>query len=103
MQPQVNAAIALCEEHEFLHYLATALILRGWANAQQGDFEKGIADIELGLEKQRATGALLYESHTLALLADACIKNEHYREALDFLDQAQSRTQHGTVRTLLRG
>ena len=87
---QVNAAIALCEEHEFLHYLATALILRGWATAQQGDFEKGIADIELGLEKQRATGALLYESHTLALLADACIKNEHYREALDFLDQAQS-------------
>lgn len=88
---QVNTAIALCEEHEFLHYLATALILRGWASAQQGDFEKGIADIELGLEKQRATGALLYESHTLALLADACIKNEHYQEALDFLDQAQSR------------
>lgn len=88
---QVNAAISLCEEHEFLHYLATALILRGWASAQQGDFEKGIADMELGLEKQRTTGALLYESYTLALLADACIRNEHYREALDFLDQAQSR------------
>ena len=42
---QVNAAIALCEEHEFVHYLAMALILRGWANAQQGEFEKGIAEI----------------------------------------------------------
>ena len=57
---QVNAAIALCEEHEFVHYLAMALILRGWASAQQGEFEKGIAEIQEGLEKERATGALLY-------------------------------------------
>ena len=42
---QSNAAIALCEEHEFVHYLAMALILRGWASAQQGEFEKGIAEI----------------------------------------------------------
>ena len=55
---QVNAAIALCEEHEFGHYLAMALILRGWASAQQGEFEKGIAEIQEGLEKERATGAL---------------------------------------------
>jgi hypothetical protein len=26
---QADAAIALCEEHEFVHYLAMALILRG--------------------------------------------------------------------------
>ena len=51
-----------CEEHEFVHYLAMALILRGWANAQQGEFEKGIAEIQEGLEKERATGALLFES-----------------------------------------
>ena len=60
---QVNAAIALCEEHEFVHYLAMALILRGWASAQQGEFEKGIAEIQEGLEKERATGALLFESY----------------------------------------
>jgi tetratricopeptide (TPR) repeat protein len=50
---QVNAAIAFCEEHEFVHYLAMALILRGWASAQHGEFEKGIAEIEEVLEKQR--------------------------------------------------
>jgi class 3 adenylate cyclase/predicted ATPase/ABC-type transport system involved in cytochrome c biogenesis ATPase subunit len=88
---QANAAIALCEENGFVHYLAMALILRGWATAQQGEFEKGIAEIQEGLEKQRATGALLYESYTLGLLADACIKNERYRQALDFLDRAQLR------------
>src|SRR6266508_4023588 len=88
---QADAAIALCEEHEFVHYLAMALILRGWATAQQGEFEKGIAESQAGLEKERATGALLYESYTLALLADACIKNERYGQAFDFLNQAQLR------------
>jgi class 3 adenylate cyclase/predicted ATPase/ABC-type transport system involved in cytochrome c biogenesis ATPase subunit len=88
---QANAAIALCEEHGFVHYLAMALILRGWATAQQGEFEKGIAEIQEGLAKQRATGALLFESYTLGLLADACIKNESYGQAFDFLVQARSR------------
>jgi len=88
---QVNAAIALCEEHEFGHYLAMALILRGWATAQQGEFDKGIAEIREGLEKERATGALLLESYSLGLLADACIKNERYGQAFDALHQAQLR------------
>jgi class 3 adenylate cyclase/predicted ATPase len=88
---QASAAIALCEEHEFGHYLAMALILRGWASAQQGEFEKGIAEMQEGLEKERATGALLYESYALGLLADACIKNERYEQALEFLEQAQLR------------
>ncbi len=85
---EANAAIALCEEHGFVHYLAMALILRGWASAQQGEFEKGIAEIQEGLDKERATDALLYKSYTLGLLADACIKNERYGQAFDFLDQA---------------
>jgi predicted ATPase len=88
---RADAAIALCEEHEFVHYLAMALILRGWATAQQGEFEKGIAEIQAGLEKERATGALLLESYILGLLADACIKNERYGQAFDFLQQAQLR------------
>src|SRR6266702_3478084 len=88
---QANAAIALCQEHEFVHYLAMTLILRGWAIAKQGEFDKGIAEIHKSLEKQRAIGSLFHESYTLGLLADACIKNERYGQALEFLDQAQSR------------
>jgi class 3 adenylate cyclase/predicted ATPase len=88
---QANAAIALCEEHEFVHYLAMALILRGWAKAQQGELDEGIAEIQEGLEKARATGALLFESYTLGLLADACLKNESYRQAFEFLGQARLR------------
>jgi class 3 adenylate cyclase/tetratricopeptide (TPR) repeat protein/ABC-type transport system involved in cytochrome c biogenesis ATPase subunit len=88
---EADAAIALCEERGFVHYLAMALILRGWASAQQVEFEKGIAEIQAGLEKERATDALLFETYTLGLLADACIKNERYGQALDFLNRAQLR------------
>ena len=88
---EANAAIAFCEEHEFVHYLAMALILRGWASADQGEFEKGIAEIQEGLERKRATGALLLELYSLGLMADACIKNKRYGQALDSLKQAQLR------------
>jgi predicted ATPase/class 3 adenylate cyclase len=88
---QADAAIALCEEHDFAHYLAMAKILRGWAKAQQGDFENGIAEIKRGLEKERATGVSLFDSYSLGLLADACIKNNSYEHALEFLRQGQSR------------
>jgi len=88
---EANAAIAFCEEHEFAHYLAMALILRGWASADQGEFEKGIAEIQEGLEKKRHTGALLLEAYSLGLMADACIKNGRYGQAVDALKQAQSR------------
>jgi predicted ATPase len=88
---QVNAAIAHCQENEFVHYRAMALILRGWASAQQGEFEKGIADMQEGLDKELSIGALLYESYILGLLADACITNERYGQALEFLNQAQLR------------
>src|SRR5262245_63926832 len=64
-----------------------ALILRGWATAQQGEFEKGIAEIQEGLQKERATGALLFESYTMGLLAGVCIKNKRYGQALEFLRQ----------------
>jgi predicted ATPase len=68
-----------------------ALILRGWAIAQEGELEKGIAEIQTGLEKERATDALLFESYTLGLLGDVCIKNERYEQAFRFLNRAQSR------------
>ena len=88
---QANAAVAYCEEHGFVHYLAMARILRGWARAIQGESEKGIVEIQVGLEQERATGALLLESYSLGLLADACIKNKRYVEAFKFLEQAQLR------------
>jgi class 3 adenylate cyclase/tetratricopeptide (TPR) repeat protein len=88
---QAASAVAVSEAHEFVHYLAMSLILRGWALASQGEFERGIVDMQDGLEKQRAVGALLYETYALGLLADACITNGRYGQAFDFLSQAELR------------
>jgi class 3 adenylate cyclase/predicted ATPase len=88
---EANAAIALCEEHDFAHYLAMALILRGWARTQQGDFEQGVDEIQQGLKMERGTGASLFESYSLGLLAEVLIKNERYEQALECLAQVQSR------------
>src|SRR5262249_389927 len=84
---QVNAAIAHCEEHEFVHYRAMALILRGWASAKQGEFEKGISDIQEGLKKELEIGFLLYKSYFLALLADAFITNQRYEQPVEYLNK----------------
>jgi tetratricopeptide (TPR) repeat protein len=91
-----DSAVAVSEAHEFVHYLAMSLILRGWALASQGEFERGIVDMQDGLEKQRAGGALLYETYALGLLADACITNGRYGQALDFLRQAEVRLETGS-------
>lgn len=86
---QGDAAAAFCAEHGFVHYQGMALVLRGWATACQTEFEKGISDIQHGLSIVRAAGALLFESYSLTLLADACLKNQRYELALDFLRRAQ--------------
>jgi predicted ATPase len=86
---QADSAIALCEEHEFVHYVAMGRILRGWARAQQGEFEEGLTEIQEGLEKERATGALLFDTYALGLLADVCIKNRRYAQAHRFLRQVK--------------
>ena len=66
-----------------MHYRAMALILRGWAVPSKVSLRRCCRDPGR-FEKERAT-ALLYESYTLGLLADACIKNERCWQALDFL------------------
>ncbi len=98
-----DSAVAVCEAHEFVHYLAMSLILRGWALASQGEFERGIVEMQDGLEKQRAAGALVYETYALGLLADACITNGRYGQAFDFLSQAELRLEAETrLRPILR-
>jgi predicted ATPase len=84
-------AIELCEAHDFVHYLAMALLLRGWARAVQGDFDGGLAEMRKGLDMERRTGARLYEPYSLALLGDACLRHGHVSLAMEYLSQAKDR------------
>jgi predicted ATPase len=87
-QERADAAIALCAEQGFPFWLAMGTILQGWVLAEQGQAEKGIAQIRHGLTSYRATGAELFRPHFLALLAEACGKGGRTEEGLTALAEA---------------
>jgi predicted ATPase len=68
---RAEAACRLAKEQGFPSWMAQGAILRGWALAQQGQAQEGIAQIEQGLRAFRATGAEIERSYFLALLAEA--------------------------------
>jgi class 3 adenylate cyclase/predicted ATPase len=97
-QEQAEAVIALSTEQGFPHWLAFGTILRGWAVAEQEQGEEGIAQIHQGLASYHATGANLWRSLFLTLLAEACWKGkqptkglEVVAEALDWVQSNESR------------
>jgi predicted ATPase len=70
-QERAEAAILLTTEQGFLYFMAFDSILRGWALAHQGQAQEGIEQINQGLRAFCATGAELFRSYFLALLAEA--------------------------------
>jgi predicted ATPase len=70
-QERAEAAMALSADQGFTALLSQAVIRRGWALAEQGQGEEGIAQIRQGLAAYRATGAELERPYFLALLAEA--------------------------------
>jgi len=89
-QKAAERAIALSAEHGFTFWLAVATILRGWAMAQQGLNEQGIAQMEEGLAAFRATGAGTGRPHWLSLLAEACIESGRLKHGQSVLAEAQA-------------
>jgi predicted ATPase len=69
VRDHANAAVAICTEHEFVYYRAWATILLGWATAEQGQLEQGIAGMLGGVQDLRDTGAGLRLPYYLCLLA----------------------------------
>ena len=90
-QETAERLIALSAEHGFTHWLALATILRGWAMAEQGRNEEGIAQIQEGLAAFRATGAELLRPHVLCLLAEACMEDGSPRRRAKCFDGSAGR------------
>jgi predicted ATPase len=70
-QEQAEALIALATEHGLPLWSAAGVVVRGWALADGGRAEHGIAVIRQGLADYRATESELFLPYFLALLADA--------------------------------
>src|SRR5207249_306241 len=86
----------LATEQDIAFFPEHGTILRGWALAEQGQGEEGIAQILLGLTAYRAAGAEVERPHWLALLAEAYGKGGQAEEGLSALAEALAEVEkHG--------
>ena len=83
--------VPLAKEQSFPYWLAAGTILWGWALADEGRSQTGIAALRDGIAAWRATGAELYMPYHLALLAEAEAKDGQATEALSRLAEALAR------------
>jgi class 3 adenylate cyclase/predicted ATPase len=87
-QKHAEGLIALSAEHGFTYWSAYATGLRGWAMAELGHNEEGIAQMQEGLAASRATGAGLNQPYFLTLLAEACGEQGRLDDGLSALTEA---------------
>jgi class 3 adenylate cyclase/predicted ATPase len=87
-QERAGTAIALSTEQGFGQWLAWGTAVRGWALAEQGQEEEGIAQIRQSLNALRAMGGELARPYRLALLAEAHGKGGRPEEGLNVLTEA---------------
>ncbi|MBR0830656.1 AAA family ATPase [Bradyrhizobium manausense] len=88
--------IELASEQNFPHFLAAGTVFRGWALAQSGELETGLAQLRQGLPAWQATGAGLYEPYFLGLQAEALGRSgagEAVEEGLDLIAKALHRVE----------
>jgi predicted ATPase len=93
-----ESAIALSTEHGLTAMLALATILRGWAMADQGGTEEGIAQLQEGLAAMRVTAAELVLPYFLSLLAEACRETGRLDDGLSALAEAQATVDEREIR-----
>ncbi len=86
---QAETVIAYATEHGVPFWMPHGLLLRGWALAEQGELERGIADIEQGLASMTAMGTDLGRSAHYAHLAAATARAGRFAEARELIERVQ--------------
>jgi predicted ATPase len=87
-QARAEAVILLSTEQGFMMWLAAGTVERGWALAEQGQGEAGIAQIRQGIAAWQATGTAVALPYGLALLAEAYGHVGQTEEGLRVLTEA---------------
>jgi class 3 adenylate cyclase/predicted ATPase len=88
VRERAEAAIALSTEQGFPYWLASGMLRRGAALAEQGQVEEGIAQMQQGLAAYRATGAELPRIRLLPWLAAGYAKLGQVEEGVTLLAEA---------------
>ena len=92
-QKHAENAIAISIKHDFVFWLLTAMILRGWALTASNRVEEGIAQMLQALAGYEQTGAGILRPYYLALLADVYRRIGKETEAIQRLDEAEAAVQ----------
>jgi class 3 adenylate cyclase/predicted ATPase len=87
-QGQAEAAMALCRENGFEEFGMYGRILQGWAMAEQGQREEGVAQMREGVVAWGAMGVELYRDYQLVQLAEAYGQVGEAEEGLCVLGEA---------------
>jgi adenylate cyclase len=86
-----EAAMALGEEHGFPEWLEWGRWLHGWALAELGDIELGVAEMEAGLAGFVPMGGVPRQAFTAAMLAKSYEKLGRIDPAIAMLDDQRAR------------
>jgi predicted ATPase len=100
-QQSAEAAVAIAGEHGILLYETMSRILLGWALVENGQMEKGIAEIRDGFVAHQPTGMELLRPQFLALLAEALARADQTEEALRFIEEALAHSNRNKERYYL--
>jgi predicted ATPase len=90
VRARADAARSICNEHGFSYYGAWAAIMNGWAVAEDGDVEDGIARVRVGVRDLRATGAELRLPYYMGILADLYRRAQRLEDAIVTLAEARA-------------
>jgi class 3 adenylate cyclase/predicted ATPase len=87
-----NENATISEEHGFPYFLAYCDVLLGWVAAHRGHGADGIDRMRRGIAAATATGARLWESFFLGLVAEASALASELDQGIAELDQALARS-----------
>jgi adenylate cyclase len=90
VQERSGETMAIALEHGLSLWRANALLMGGWALAEQNAWTIGIAQMRHGFTDWLATGAETHRTYFLGLLAEALARGEQFEEALRVLNEAQA-------------
>ncbi len=86
-----EAAMALGEEQGFPEWLEWGRWLHGWAIAELGDTQRGVAEMEAGIAGFVPIGGVPRQAFTAAMLAKGYEKLGRFDQAIAILDEQRAR------------
>jgi tetratricopeptide (TPR) repeat protein len=91
VRAQAEEVIALSEQYGFASWLARGRLLHGWALAELGRVEQGVAEMEVGIADLRRLGGGPGRQYAIALLAYCYARMGRTEEAFGMLNESLAR------------